>query len=62
MHGAAFYGVPRNAGAITLTRQAWRAPESLPFGDETIVPLRAGEAIRWRVDDAGTSETGTRPL
>ena len=48
-HGAAFYGLPRNADSITLVRESWRAPEALPFGDETIVPLRAGEALRWRV-------------
>ncbi len=49
VHGAAFYGLPRNGESITLHRESWRVPESLPFGDATIVPLRAGEQLRWRV-------------
>jgi len=50
-NGAAFYGLPRNSDTVTLVRQTWRVPGSLPFGDETIVPLRAGEELRWRVAD-----------
>jgi dihydroorotase len=49
LYGAAFYGLPPNADTITLVREAWTVPEELPFGDETIVPLRAGEALRWRM-------------
>jgi dihydroorotase len=48
-HGPAFYGLPRNAGTITLRRQASAVPESFPFGDQTIVPLRAGETLAWSV-------------
>ncbi len=44
-----FYGLPRNAGSVTLVRDAWRVPETLPFGDETIVPLSAGRELRWRI-------------
>lgn len=51
LNGAAFYGLPRNAGTVTLVREAWRVPDALPFGDETIVPLRAGEQMRWRIAD-----------
>jgi dihydroorotase len=50
-HGAAFYGLPQNRESITLHRTPWRVPESLPFGDATIVPLRAGEELRWRVGE-----------
>ncbi len=50
-HGAAFYGLPRNRESITLQRAPWRVPEALPFGDATIVPLRAGEELRWRVGE-----------
>ena len=50
-HGPAFYGLPRNLESITLHREPWRVPESLPFGDATIVPLRAGEEVRWRVGE-----------
>ena len=52
VHGAAFYGLPRNAGSITLDREAWRVPAMFAFGEQTIVPLRAGEELRWRVRGA----------
>lgn len=48
-HGADFYGLPRNTDTLTLKRESWNAPASLRLGDETLVPLRAGETIRWRV-------------
>lgn len=48
-HGADFYGLPRNAGTVTLRREAWTMPERLPLGDADLVPLRAGESVRWRV-------------
>lgn len=46
-NGAAFYGLPRNAGTITLERRAWTVPERLPFGDADLKPLCAGESIGW---------------
>jgi dihydroorotase len=51
-HGADFYGLPRNKGKVTLERVEWSVPESYPLGDETVVPLRAGEKIRWRLATA----------
>ena len=48
-HGADFYGLPRNTGTITLEQASWRVPESLPFGDDVLVPLRAGESLRWKL-------------
>jgi dihydroorotase len=47
--GADFYGLPRNSGSITLVKESWRAPSHYPFGSDTLVPLRAGEAIAWRL-------------
>jgi dihydroorotase len=53
-YGPDFYGLPRNRVMLSLVRQAWTVPESLPFGDELLIPLRAGERVRWRlVDQAG---------
>ena len=46
-YGADFYGLPRNLGTVTLRRQSRTLPESLPFGDTTIKPLRAGETLNW---------------
>ncbi|MFZ5960962.1 dihydroorotase [Pseudomonas knackmussii] len=52
-HGPDFYGLPRNTDSITLVREEWSAPTSLPFGDHEVVPLRAGEKLRWRLLEAG---------
>ena len=48
-YGADFYGLPRHTDTLTLKRESWQVPASLKFGAETMVPLRAGEAVRWRV-------------
>jgi dihydroorotase len=48
-HGAAFYRLPAHADTIELVEEPWRVPEALPFGDASIVPLRAGQEVRWRV-------------
>lgn len=45
--GPDFYGLPRNTETITLKKQPWTVPAELAFGDEALVPLRAGETIRW---------------
>jgi dihydroorotase len=47
--GADFYGVPRNAGWITLERSEWTVQESYPFGGDELVPLRAGGTVGWRL-------------
>ncbi len=47
--GPDFYGLPRNTDRITLVREDWQAPAELPFGDHRLMPLRAGETLRWRV-------------
>ena len=49
--GADFYGLPRNQATVTLERTAWNVPGEYPFGDETVVPLRAGQSIAWRLKD-----------
>jgi len=45
--GPDFYGLPRNRGTVTLQRRAQAVPSELPFGETTLVPLRAGETLRW---------------
>ena len=47
--GADFYRLPRNADTITLVREEWTVPADYPFGSDTLVPVRAGEKARWRV-------------
>ncbi|MCB1926517.1 MAG: dihydroorotase [Rhodocyclaceae bacterium] len=49
-HGADFYGLPRNPDTVTLVRDAWRVPDAIEYlADDALVPLRAGESIRWRL-------------
>lgn len=48
-HGPDFYGLPRNTGTVTLKREPLTLPESLPFGDALIKPLRAGETLAWKL-------------
>ena len=50
-HGADFYGLPRNAGKVTLIKQSWQVPEQLPMGSDVLVPLRAGQAIHWKFEN-----------
>jgi dihydroorotase len=47
--GADFYGFPRNLDTITLERRPFVMPTSMPFGDDEVVPYKAGEKIAWRV-------------
>jgi len=49
-YGADFYGLPRNAGTITLVPEPWEVPPEYPFGSAPLVPLRAGECIAWRLE------------
>src|SRR5205809_3902644 len=48
-HGADFYRLPRNRGSITLRKETWTVPGEIPFGAATLVPLRAGESVGWRL-------------
>ncbi|MBV9622313.1 MAG: dihydroorotase [Gammaproteobacteria bacterium] len=48
-HGADFYGLPRNRDAVTLVREPWSVPAQFPYGADTLVPLRAGESVAWRL-------------
>jgi dihydroorotase len=49
LHGAAFYGLPRNRDSVTLERSAWTVPLRYPINGDAVVPLRAGETMRWQV-------------
>ena len=46
-NGAAFYGLPRNAGTVTLEKRPWTVPVALPFGDAQLQPLGAGQTLSW---------------
>jgi dihydroorotase len=48
-HGPAFYGLSANEGTVTLVRKKWSIPESLPYPGGSLVPLRAGEELAWKL-------------
>ncbi len=49
VHGPAFYGLLPNTTRVTLRRERWEIPASLPFPGDAIVPLAAGETLEWRL-------------
>jgi len=49
LNGPAFYNLEPNAGTITLRREQWTLPATLPLGDLEVVPLNAGETINWKM-------------
>lgn len=51
--GADFYRLPRNGGTITLIKTPWTPPAHYPFGDDTLVPWRAGETLAWQLEAGG---------
>lgn len=48
-HGPRFYGLEPNRETVTLVRQAWDCPASYSFGDDVVVPLRAGSKLHWQI-------------
>ncbi|ACL73535.1 dihydroorotase, homodimeric type [Thioalkalivibrio sulfidiphilus HL-EbGr7] len=49
LNGPRFYGLPVNEERITLVKQDWEVPGEYPLGGETVVPLRAGGKIGWKL-------------
>lgn len=48
-HGADFYGLPRNNTRITLECAPSDVPESFAYGQNTLVPFRAGGSVKFRL-------------
>ncbi len=48
-NGPDFYGIPRNQDQVTLEKSAWKVAETMPFGSQVVVPIKAGEEIEWSV-------------
>jgi dihydroorotase len=48
-NGPAFYGLPRNTGTVTLKREAWTLPDTVPMGESQLAPLNGGEQINWKM-------------
>ncbi len=47
-NGPDFYQLPRNTDTLSLVREAWQVPAALSYGNDELVPLRAGEYVQWR--------------
>jgi dihydroorotase len=50
-YGADYYGLPRNTEKVTLRKEEWQVPVSVGFGEHRLVPLRAGEKMKWKLVD-----------
>ena len=50
-HGADFYRLPRNRDSITLHKSPWQVPAALGTGESSLVPLRAGATVQWKLGD-----------
>mgnify|MGYP003625947545 CR=1 FL=1 len=51
--GADFYGLPRNPDTITLRKEAWQVPATIPLANSHLTPMRASGHIQWRVSGQG---------
>ena len=49
LNGPKFYKLPPNEAQITLRQEPWVVPERVGNGDTAVVPFRAGETLRWRL-------------
>lgn len=49
-NGADFYGLPRNAEQVTLVKESWKVPGSLPYDGDVLVPLRAEQMVHWKLE------------
>jgi len=47
--GPDFYRLPYNTQTIKLVKQDWTIPKSMAFGKDTLIPLRAGETVHWKL-------------
>ncbi len=48
-YGADFYGLSRNTDKITLEKTTWLVPNELELGEDSLVPLRAGQQVHWKL-------------
>jgi dihydroorotase len=49
LNGPAFYKLPVNTGTITLVRESWTLPATVPLGETQLVPLNGGQQVNWKM-------------
>ncbi len=47
--GPRFYGLPENQENIVLERTEWQIPDYYPLGNQRVIPMRAGEQVKWKM-------------
>jgi len=50
LNGPRFYQLPVNADKITLVKKSWKVAETMSFGNDVVVPVRANDEITWQVN------------
>lgn len=50
-NGPDFYRLPRNTGTVTLEREPWTVPLTYTLGNTSVIPLRAGQTVCWRITE-----------
>jgi dihydroorotase len=50
LNGPGFYGLPANEERVTLRRELSSIPERIGAGETAVIPFRAGETLRWRLE------------
>ncbi len=56
LNGPAFYGLPANTDKLVLAKAEYAIPQELPMADTTVVPLAAGELLRWKVLETASAD------
>jgi dihydroorotase len=49
INGPTFYHLPINKGKVILQKSTWTVPDKLPFGQQYLIPFKAGEKLQWEV-------------
>ncbi len=47
--GADFYRFARNKDTITLEKMSWTVQREIKFGNDQLIPIKAGETLNWRI-------------
>ncbi len=49
VNGPRFYGLEPNKDKITLVKKSWTVPKQIDVDGKVLIPLRAGESVKWQV-------------
>jgi dihydroorotase len=49
LNGPSFYQLPVNQSKVVLQKSSWTVPDSLPFGQQNLIPFWAEEKLHWKM-------------